>query len=424
MSRQPTSKVYIFAQTLAGEYVPAAVLSSANGSYSFGYAKSWMARGDAFALDPINLPFTDSIYRDNFLWSCFDDTMPDNWGRRVILSIHKDHPKNHLEWMLASRGSGVGMLAASASQHYTPKLARVAEFGQLEQLMRATRAIELGDFDSQLFSPELLKVLQYGSSMGGARPKVTVSHENKEWIAKFSRNDDIFNQVKAEKACLEMARSAGCRVPEVKLIDLAGSTTIMVERFDRLPNGQRLHYLSANAILNIHKTRPNDQRMGYPHLAGLTQRLSFEPELDQKELFTRMLLNIMVGNTDDHLKNHGFLREQNGLYRLSPIFDVLPHPSQLDQQAILVGENGREASLTNAMSKVQAFGLTEKEALLIIQSCADVVDNCQVYFSEAGMNNNDIARLSNICLRTLGEAENLISGRVNFAEAYPNLPEC
>lgn len=414
MPRTPISEIFLYVQDHQQKtYVPAGVLKlDGKGRYQFGYAaRSWLANPQAFALDPLNLPLGDQIFQSDYLWACFEDAMPDHWGQRVILSLHSTRPMNRLEWLLAARGTGVGMLAASASRHHPPRFASTARFDDLEQLMLATQEIQQGVFDSSLHPPELLQLLQVGSSMGGARPKVTVAMDGREWIAKFSRLDDVFDQVKAEQACLEMARSAGCRVPEVLLKQVGGREVMMIERFDRLPDGVRLHYLSANALLNLHRIRPDDPLLSYQHLSAQIQKISATTQQDQQELFRRMVINIMLGNTDDHLKNHGFLRGLKGKYQLSPLFDVLPHPAQLDMLALGAGVDGRAATLENALSQCQAFGLDRAEAVEVMVEVARVVADCESYFQAAGMSAVDCRMLTGICHRTLPELEPLI--RIN-----------
>lgn len=405
MSRQPISRVYIYTYTKGCEGLPVGVLSKgADGEFRFGYASSWLQNPNRYAIDPVNLPLQEEPYKSKYLWLNFEDMMPDNWGRRVILSVHKDQPKNKLEWMLSSRGNGVGALAASASLNHPPKLAEPPSMDRLHELLRAAKEIETGSFDSHHFSEEMVKLLAYNSSMGGARPKITVRSDGREWIVKLSRKDDVFNQVKAEAACMNLARKAGLNVPSIKLASISDEEVFMIERFDR-DNDSRKHYLSANGVLNLSKIRMNDERPGYPYLCGVLQGLSDRADTDSKELFARMIFNILTGNTDDHLKNHGFLMNDSGQYGVSPLFDVLPHPGQTDEMALLVGKFGRAASIENALSSHALFGISKEEAARIIQRIADTASGYVDDFLLCGMSSTDIAMLGAIVEEKLEEAE-------------------
>lgn len=397
MAWTPSSKAYVFASVGSGEPRILGSVAQTGSGFMFAYAQSWLASPDAFAVDPINLPLTDRQYTSRRMWGCFLDATPDNWGRKVLLSTHNQHPQNDIEWLLVSRGVGVGGMLFSASRHQLPKLVEVPEFADIEQLLIAASDIAQG-LDTSSMTSNVAKLLWHGSSMGGARPKITVRHEGSEWIAKLSRNDDVFNQPRAEFASLQMASDAGIPVPAHKLVEVGNRTILMIERFDRMDGG-RAHYLSANALIAPDRVRENDPNspMSYLAIADVIKKISSDASADLHDLYRRMVLNVLIANTDDHLKNHGFLMGRDNTYRLSPAFDILPHPGSTQLQALVVGTQGRESSIDNVLSAHARFGLSRSEAEAELQSVAGVASQAAQYFNDAGMNKLEVGILAASC---------------------------
>jgi serine/threonine-protein kinase HipA len=288
-------------------------------------------------------------------------------------------------------------LLFSASRNQLPPLHEAPPFASLERLLLAADQIDQGDYQP---SEELVKMLEYGSSMGGARPKVTVSYQGAEWIAKLCRRDDIFDQPKAEYATLSMAEAVGIAVPQHELIEVAGRSVLLVKRFDRHEAG-RSHYLSAHASINAHRVRvgDNDGPMSYLRIADVLKKISQDAVADLRDLYRRMAFNVLVGNTDDHLRNHGSLMTDSGSYRLSPAFDLLPHPGDLGLQALIIGDQGRLSSLDNLLSACERFGVQNDEARQIIREIGRVTDQSEAFFTKVGMNAQDTVLLSSVCRR-------------------------
>lgn len=396
MSWKPISKAYVFVIN-KGKEQPIGVVDMNNGVYRFAYGKKWLVNPNAFSIDPINLPLSDKTYLSSKLWGCLEDATPDNWGKKVLLSLHSHQPQNPIEWLLASRGAGVGDLGFSATLTKLAKMNPTPRFDDLVSLMEVAHEIDEGDDN---VDPALAKMLWYGSSMGGARPKVTVSHDGYEWIAKLGRDEDVFDQVRAEHACLNIARTCGLDVSHSELIEVGGKPVLLVKRFDRAGDA-RLHYLSAYAAIHPERAKPNDPEsiISYAKLAEIVRRISSQPKKDLRELFSRMSLNCLIGNSDDHLKNHGFLRIVRDEYRLSPAFDILPHPEQMSEQALMVGKYGRRSTVENVLSGCENFGLSHAEAKAIVDSQIKVLSKSHDFFREAGMNERDIRLLHKACNR-------------------------
>lgn len=404
MSWQPIGDAFVFAQRHEGDARPVGHIAYRNGEFLFRYANSWLSRSDSFAIDPINLPLSDRQFASRRMWGCFDDATPDNWGRKVLLATHKHHPANDIEWLLATRGAGVGCLMFSASRNQLPKLNQPPAFEELEHLMSAAHEIDQGEL---IPDEALARLLWHGSSMGGARPKVTVKYKGGDWLAKLSRDGDLFNEPQAEYATLQMANAVGIETPEHELISFGNRTVLLVKRFDR-GEGFRQHYLSANALINPQRMTVGDVEgpVSYLRLAEIIQKISSNAEADLLDLYRRMAFNVLVGNTDDHMRNHGFLLGEKG-YRLSPAFDLLPHPGSVSHQALIVGREGSASTLSNLVSMPHKFGIDVETAKGIVEELHEVTRNAADFFMQAEMSTLDISILSNCCRRFERQAEAL-----------------
>jgi serine/threonine-protein kinase HipA len=389
MPSTPISKTYVFMR-IAGHDTPVGILDLSAGTYRFAYAKSWLGNSDAFAIDPLNLPLGTNTFESRKLWLCFEDAGPDRWGKRVTLSLHSQAPGNAIEWLIASRGAGVGALRFSAALSKVLPDVPVPVYEDLKSLMEMADAIESGDVDVGGMDPRLAKALWHGSSMGGARPKVVVSKDGVQWIAKLGSRTDTFDQVKAESAFLQMAKDCGMFVETLQQDIVGGKPVLLVRRFDRVDQNP-VHYLSANALINLHRLNPGDinSRASYGEIALIIRKISASPRADLAELYRRMAFNVLIGNTDDHLKNHGFLHEGKGQYRLSPAFDILPHPAQMSQNSLIVGDYGYESSLRNLLSNTLAYGLNSDEAKAIINNQINVLRLQDRYYDEVGLSQQD-----------------------------------
>lgn len=396
MSWQPIGDAFVFAQRYGGEASPVGQIAYRNGGFIFRYANSWLSRSDSFAIDPINLPLSERQYASKKMWGCFDDATPDNWGRKVLLATHKQHPANDIEWLLATRGAGVGCLMFSGSRNLLPKLNEPPAFEELERLLLAAHEIDQGEL---IPDERLARLLWHGSSMGGARPKVTVKYKGGDWMAKLSRDVDLFNEPQAEFATLEMASAVGIETPEHELITLGGRSVLLVRRFDR-ESDFRQHYLSANALINPQRMAVGDVEgpVSYLRLAEVIQKISSNAEADLLDLYRRMAFNVLIGNSDDHLRNHGFILGDNG-YRLSPAFDLLPHPGNVAQQALIIGSEGNASTLSNLVSMPHKFGIDVETAKGIVEELHEVTRNAGDFYTGAQMSTLDVSILSNCCRR-------------------------
>lgn len=399
MTSKPTTQCYIFVD-IDDQAIPAAVYAINDaGLGQLRYGAKYLERSDAFSLDPINLPLSagDQVHhpRDGKeRFGVLSDATPDNWGRRLVMSLHRQPPRNEIEWLISSQGNGVGCLVPSLSKEHVKRPRSLPSFADLSNFMDLVE--QYNDLADAEMPPELAKLIDFGSSMGGARPKAVVLHEGKEWIAKINRKDDHFDNARVEYASMRMAALAGVEVPETQLHVLNGLSVVLVERFDRNVPERKRHYLSANSVLNFEKIKPEDVKKDYSYmgLARVIRKISASPKEDLVELYRRMVFNILTGNTDDHLKNHGFVmvnRHGGGQYRLSPAFDLVPHLDAGKRlQAIGCGPYGRESSIENALGAREDFLLSENEARAICDQVQEVVKDWRKHLVSADVGIRDL----------------------------------
>lgn len=392
MTSERSCVVWIYLPGGAGP-VPCGALTvdqaGRNTNAEFTYGARYLARDDAMALDPIHLPLRPASFKADHLFGAIRDAAPDSWGRKVLELRHAALQYNEfgelleLEYLLKSSGDRVGALAFTEGPTTPPALpTRIVMNG----LADAIHAVETGRAVTQA-QGDLLT-----GSLGGARPKSAFQDTQTSMILKFGRQDDRFDQVRAEKAMLDMAAACGFDVPGREFVQLDGSTALGVHRFDRERiKGQHYprHYLSAKTLLGQY----GETEVGsYPAFANELRRWSDQPAKDCHELFGRMLFNIATGNRDDHAKNHGVLHVGGTNYRLAPAFDLVPMPqvSTTFRQAMIVGLQGQESTLANALSVAEHFMLGTDDARAIAQRVARVVSEWRNFFGDAGVNTRDM----------------------------------
>ncbi|WP_345944612.1 HipA domain-containing protein [Variovorax sp. dw_954] len=358
-------------------------------SGEFAYGRRYLQQSGAQALNPDHLPLRDAAFvlperrvRDGGAMPLtLRDALPDSWGRKV-LEVQQGRPLSDLDALLLTNEDRVGAMVFAESLPIRPD-APATTLLSLEDLAEASRRIEAG----MEVTPRMQQLLR-GGSLGGARPKATFVHEGRRHIAKFASRGDEHDMEIVEAATLGLARTCGIDVPSFLLQPLAMGHALLIERFDRIGpvmDERRLHYLSSSALLDV----PYESSGGsYVELAQLLRRLSASPEQDVRELFRRMVFNLCVGNSDDHVKNHGALRQGNGSWRLAPAFDLV---AQLDSHtgyqelAILPGQHA--STLALAHEAAPHFGLAPAGADALIQSIgATVADRAQAAIQAAGGN--------------------------------------
>lgn len=354
--------------------------SGAGLRYNFNYGQSYLKRKNAIPIFEPELPLREGIIEsESGLAGCLRDGSPDAWGRRVI--INKLTGKkgaeaaqvelDELTFMLESGSDRIGALDfQTSSSEYAPRLAGNAT---LDQLMAAAELIDQG-----VELPEELKIaIQHGSSIGGARPKALIEDGSRKFVAKFSSITDIYNVVKAEFVAMRLAQLAGLNVAPVELRNAAGKDVILIERFDRERTDRgwtRRAMVSALTILGL-----DEMTARYASYEDLAEqiRLRFNyPKPTLRELFSRMTFNILVGNTDDHARNHAAFWDGRML-ELTPAYDVCPQARTGGEaaQAMLIHGDQNLSQIALCIQSCAVCMLSQQEAIDIVQKQIETIIN-------------------------------------------------
>lgn len=387
------------------ETVPAALLKVTrlrDGTYvgRFRYGDRYLARSEAIELDRFQLPLGPEVYEFTKLKGipgAVRDAAPDAWGRRVIEQKMQRDPADleEIDYLLHGPQDGAGNLTFGLTVEPPVPRRPYNRTHQLADLIAAADAIDEG----RRVPMRLLEQLEPGTSMGGARPKATVEHDERLWLAKFPEQRDHFNLQRVEYATLDLARRCGLSTCQARLQDIGGRDVLMLERFDRQRTQQgylRLGFVSALTLLDAGDDYLSRDRWSYLLLADQLRRWSSRPQQDCAELFRRIVFNAAVTNNDDHPRNHALLRHADG-WRLSPAYDLVPVPAvSLERRdlAMTIGKFGRAASLYNLLSQSERFGLTPEQARSEIARIATVVGTWQERFTACGVSADDIGYLT------------------------------
>ena len=360
----------------AAEPVVAGRLTDRGAEATFTYGRSYLARPNAIALSLPELPLGRGELSplSGDIAGCVADAGPDAWGRRVIEHRRLIEPGGFstLGYVLESGSDRIGALDIQhAADTYVPRLGDVVP---LEELAEATRRVEEG----LPLTDELRRALVHGSSAGGARPKVLIADGGIRYIAKFPSVADSDPVTQAEFVAMELARHAGIDAAPVTLRRVAGKLVLLVERFDRTAEGHRPMILSALTLLRLHDADGIAGRYGtYPDLAAEIRSRFVNPTSTLRELFARITFNILVGNTDDHPRNHAAFWDGTDL-ALTPAYDVCPQPRLGEEatQAMAYGPDGdRLSQVARCIAHAPTYRLSPAEAASIVEHQIDVIRN-------------------------------------------------
>lgn len=404
-----------------GELVPAGELAydAVAGAARFRYGRRYAQRRDRVPVDPVTLPLPDpgvspdwierqvppGVRHADLLFGGLRDAVPDGWGQHVLDRLAGGE-LDIFDYLVAAPIDRVGALATGPSldgprrvwptgADPDPETAEPAPGGEVVDLeqMQATIAALDDERDIEALPPAQRRFLLRGSSLGGARTKAGTIHNERPHIAKFARKDDRYPRPRIEYACMRLAGELGLDVPAVDCVAVGEFSVYLIERFDRveLDDGRtgRVPFMSGLTLLDASESTAHHH--SYGELAQTLRRYGSAPDRDALELFRRMVFNVLVNNTDDHLRNHGYLHDADG-WRLSPLYDVEPSPSiGLDERVLALGlGEGRQASIDNAVAAAADFGLTVDEAREIAETMRQhVAARWEALFEEAGIGARD-----------------------------------
>lgn len=373
---------------LPGEAQPviAGKLTSDNGKIQFNYGKSYLERvhdsNAAIALYEPELPLKPGVLPlpDGLsMPGCIRDAAPDAWGRRVIINKKlglkgagtDTAVLDELTYLLESGSDRIGALDFQRSPtEYAP---RAYNNASLEELLEAAERVEQGLF----LSPELDQALFHGSSIGGARPKALIEDQGKKYNTKFSSSSDLYSVVKAEFIAMRLAALAGLNVAAVQLRKAANKDVLLIERFDREKTAtawSRKAMVSALTLFGLDEMTA--RYASYEDLAEIIRHRFTNPKDTLKELFSRLVFNILCGNTDDHARNHAAFWDGKAL-TLTPAYDICPQARSGYEasQAMLIAGANNLSQLKTCLAAAHNFLLSKDEAHAIFDKLKTVIES-------------------------------------------------
>ncbi len=400
------AEIEVVAQ-IAGEDVLAGRLWShrrrGSESATFSYATEYLARRDAYELDP-TLPLSASQQQtpaNRSIFGAFSDCAPDRWGRRLIHRTEQQRVRREggaersfgeIDYLLGVRDD----LRQGALRFRNPETATyladervgVPHLIDLSQLLGAAERLE----QDEASETELQMLLRGGSSLGGARPKAHVLNgAARVAIAKFpSPANDEWDVMRWEAVALALAHEAGISVPRWKLHAIDGKAVLIVDRFDR-SGPRRIGYVSAMTMLEA----TDGEQGSYLDIADVIERHSPSAGEDLRQLWRRIAFSILIGNTDDHLRNHGFLRTSTAGWSLSPAFDLNPDPRVGPKYlSTAIDYDTTAARLDTLMGVAEHFRLTGDEARAVLRDVGGATSRWRAAAQEVGLNRAAVEQMS------------------------------
>ena len=381
----------------------------AKGSISFAYQKDWLQGRDNFSLDPELDMYAGEFYPRNSNFGVFMDSCPDRWGqtlmkRRETLEAKEAGraPRKLDAWdfllgiqdctrmgaLRYSRPDKELFLADEALA--APPVSKISELQEIAyELTRKKQA-----------RPEKIKewlkvLVAPGASLGGARPKANIEDETGHlWIAKFPSANDEHDVALWEKLLHDMAGDCGINVPDSQVLQIgSGYHTFMVKRFDRTRTN-RYFYVSAMTMLN----RSDTEDASYLELANFISTMGDPDKIrdDLKELFTRVAFNVATANRDDHLRNHGFIRNPSG-WMLSPAFDMNPSFKK-EEHVLAIDTDQHDADIQTVIDTAPLYRLSEGEAHEIADNILGTIAGWRTRAQRLGLSNYDCTEAEHLFL--------------------------
>lgn len=338
---------------------------------TFEYDAAWLKHPQKFALGP-NLPLTSVKHHStNGLFGAFSDPAPDRWGQKLMRRFELESAQTEGRTPRTLLGSdflagvddeirlGALRFKRPGDDQFLAHTGRaVPPLLELRELLSATDRIEKGKARKK----DIQLVLAPGGSLGGARPKATIRDREKLHVAKFPSPTDQWPVIPWEAVVLDLAEKAGVSVAPNKIVRIGTKMVLLTERFDRESADKRVPYMSAMTAIGAQE----HEERSYLEILEVLRRDGAYPVEDARQLWRRMVFNVLVSNTDDHLRNHGFLWAGQG-WRLSPAFDMNPAPPIVGARihALALNELDHSSSIDTVMSVAADFHLTANEAMRI-----------------------------------------------------------
>jgi serine/threonine-protein kinase HipA len=373
-------------------------------SASFEYDKSWLTHPEKFALEP-SLALTEGAFHtqvNQMVFGAIGDSSPDRWGRVLMRRSEAARARENnetprtlgeIDYLLGVndelRQGALRFSEKIDGEFLSPKDKNsIPPLVDLSKLLSASERLESDDESLE----DLKLLLTPGSSLGGARPKASIrDHNGNLAIAKFPRKDDDFSVVKWEAVALTLAKKAGITTPSWDLETINEKSVLIIKRFDR-EDKIRIPFLSAMSML---QAKDNEQH-SYLEIAYAIVQHGASPKEDMEELWRRIVFSVLISNTDDHLRNHGFLFERPNGWRLSPAYDMNPTPAEIKQRILTtsIDFNDNSASLEIALAVANEFRLSKAQAHKIIKEVAAAVSTWREVAKSFDLTKREIDRMA------------------------------
>jgi len=372
--------------------------------FSFKYDEAWLKSRSAQAFDPHLSLFSDiqSAYDEKPPFGIFLDSSPGRWGRTLmdirdaitaqcqgrssknlfeteyLLGVYDDCRKGAIRFKELPDGPFLNGDSSIATPSWS----------SLRELEYASLTLEKDTTNN----PETLKsinmLIASGASLGGARPKTSIADDQGElWIAKFPSLHDKHDVGAWEKVAYDLAKNAGIKVPESTAGKFYSKKhTFLTKRFDRTPQRERIHFASAMTLLG-HTDGTDYSGVSYLDLAEFIMQYGANPDADLEELWRRIVFYISVSNTDDHLRNHGFLLTNRG-WTLSPAYDINPVPTGTGL-SLKISTTDNALSIDLALDVAEYFRISDEKATEIISIIQHEVSNWEAIAEKIGISKSE-----------------------------------
>ncbi|MDG9881971.1 type II toxin-antitoxin system HipA family toxin [Pseudomonas sp. GD04058] len=336
--------------------------------------------------DPIRYPLSDRVFTINTnqgVPGFIDDAMPDGWGERLLQRMQRD-PVSRFDLLIGSPNNDrVGNLMTGRDRVPPPGVGQkpLPRLDGLDKFIDICEVVY--DNDVSEADAKALGMRDQRSSVGGARPKRTFAGDRKLILAKPHDRYDQYELAPVEHACMTFAARKGMRVANTSLYQDRKGATLLVERFDRRYTGgvfRRVPLLSALTLLDTEWAVADLNARSYARFADEMHRRGV-PDEDRRELYRRMAYNALVGNADDHPRNHAIIFV-DGVWRLSPMYDVLPilDEGRARYMSMSVGVEGANVSRANLLSQHRHFSLEGDEAEEMLEEVAGWAEELRDYY--------------------------------------------
>lgn len=375
-------------------------------SYGFKFDNNWLKKyGNLFiSSDLNNYPGQQYTQPGKDIFGCFSDALPDRWGRTLlksreqILAADEKRAVRHLSSFDYLKGIDDssrmgGFRFKEIDKDYfinSDNTLRIPPITSIRELIHASHEVEKSEEQNELPDKRwLTQLIQPGSSLGGARPKASVIGTDKTlYIAKFPSRKDDYNSGLWEHFCHVLAKKAGIKCASTKVITTSDKYhTLLSRRFDRTPEGKRIHFASAMTLLGFSDGDNASTGHGYLDIVDFIIQSCTDVNKNLQELYRRIAFNICIGNSDDHFRNHGFLLTPKG-WTLSPAYDM--NPTSNEYQSLLIDNSTNQADLSILLEACESYMINKDTANQIISEVVTVIKEWKALANKLGIANREM----------------------------------